>query len=146
MLRRAEAISGYATQPAPEVAMHPAVSSRTQTFGQALVGGEQPTPRIASILFGNVERLAWARDTESDYGTIHRSIPHERYVGILLGHVIAHEIGHLLLASNKHNRRGLMQPHWNARVTEQAITHRLHFQPSESRIIRKQILRRLERD
>ncbi len=70
-----------------------------------------------------------------------RSVYHERYVGILLGHVIAHEIGHLLLASNKHSRRGLMQPHWNARVTELAITHRLHFQPGESRIIWRQILR-----
>ena len=102
-------------------AMHPAVSSRTETFGHALVGS-QTAPRMASILFGNVERLAWARDTESGYGTVHRSVPHERYVGILLGHVVAHEIGHLLLASNKHSRGGLMQPRWNARVTEQAIT------------------------
>lgn len=122
-------------------AMYPPVSSPTETFGYALVGG-QATPRIASILFGNVERLAWSRDTKS---VIHRSIPHERYVGILLGHVFAHEIGHLLLASNQHSRRGLMQTYWNARVTEKAITHQLHFQPRESGTIRKQILQRLER-
>jgi len=92
-------------------AMHPTVSSATRTFGHALIAKDDPAPRIASILFGNVERLAWARDMDSSYGTIHRSITHERYVGILLGHVIAHEVGHLLLVTNKHSRRGLMTSH-----------------------------------
>ena len=31
----------------------------------------------------------------------------------LLGHAIAHEIGHLLMASTTHNERGLMRPVWS---------------------------------
>jgi len=126
--------------------MHPAASSETQTFGHALIANDKPAPRIASILFGNVERLAWARDMDSSYGTIHRSITHERYVGILLGHVIAHEIGHLLLATNKHSRRGLMIAHWDASVTEDAILRRLQFEPGERKRIGSQLLRRLQQD
>jgi len=127
-------------------AMHPAVSSETGTFGHALIVKDKPNPTIASILFGNVERLAWARDMDSSYGTVHRSISHQRYVGILLGHVIAHEIGHLLLATNKHSRRGLMTSHWDARVTQDAILQRLYFDSGEEKRIGKQLVRRMKQD
>ncbi len=126
--------------------MHPAVSSKTETFGHALIVKDNPNPTIASILFGNVERLAWARDMDSSYGTVHRSISHQRYVGILLGHVIAHEIGHLLLATNKHSRRGLMTSHWDARVTQDAILQRLYFDSGETKRIGKQLVSRILRD
>ena len=33
--------------------------------------------------------------------------------GLLLGHVIAHEIGHLLLRNNSHSRTGLMRAGWD---------------------------------
>ena len=85
-----------------------------------------------------------ARDVDSSYGTIHRSITHERYVGILLGHVIAHEVGHLLLVTNKHSRRGLMTSHWDARVTRDAILQRLYFDSAEKKRISKQLVRRLK--
>ena len=123
--------------------MREEVSSETGTFGYALVG-DNPMPRTASVLFGNVERLAWQRDQDSSYGPVHRSISHERYVGILLGHVTAHEIGHLLLGSNRHSRRGLMQAHWNANATRDAVLGRLLFEAGEEKKIRRQMERRLD--
>jgi hypothetical protein len=124
--------------------MHPAVSSQTQTFGYALVDANS-TPRIASILFENVERLAFERDLDSSYGAIHRSLPYQRYVAVLLGHVLAHEIGHLLLGTNQHSREGLMQARWDAATTEHAITRRLEFSPRQAKTLRKQLLSRINR-
>ncbi len=64
----------------------PAVTSPVDTFGYALIG-ESEMPRTASVLFGNVERLAWQRLEDSSFDSLHRSIPHQRYVGVLLGYV-----------------------------------------------------------
>lgn len=36
-----------------------------------------------------------------------------RPVALLLAHVIAHEIGHVLLRSSEHSRSGVMSSHWN---------------------------------
>jgi hypothetical protein len=36
--------------------------------------------------------------------------------GEMLGYVIAHELGHLLLGSNSHSHTGLMQATWNPRI------------------------------
>lgn len=35
-------------------------------------------------------------------------------IASLLGHVAAHEIGHLLLGTNSHSAEGIMQAHWTA--------------------------------
>lgn len=39
---------------------------------------------------------------------------HETFVdpAIILGHVAAHEIGHLLLGTNSHSAGGIMRAHW----------------------------------
>jgi len=104
----------------------PAVSSQVDTFGYALVGDSE-MPRTASVLFANVERIAWQRLENTSFDSGHRSLPHDRFVGVLLGHVIAHEVGHLLLATNNHSRHGLMQAHWNASAIRDAIAGRLAF-------------------
>ena len=33
--------------------------------------------------------------------------------GQILGHAVAHEIGHLLMGTNSHSSRGLMRGNWN---------------------------------
>jgi hypothetical protein len=38
----------------------------------------------------------------------------ERRLGIVLGRALAHEIGHFLLGTHTHARRGLMRPHFDA--------------------------------
>ncbi len=120
----------------------PDVSSQIDTFGYALIG-DSDMPRTASVLVGNVERLAWQRLEDSSFDAVHRSIPHHRYVGVLLGHVIAHEVGHLLLATNQHNRTGLMRAHWDASTIRDAMTGRLGFEQSEKKTIRRRLAARL---
>ena len=51
---------------------------------------------------------------------------------VLLGHVIAHEIGHLLLGTTAHARAGLMAGRWHAADLNHAASGWLQFSPSEA--------------
>jgi hypothetical protein len=70
--------------------------------GIAISGAPDARSRIAYILYNRIERFALAQGAPVARG---------------LGHVIAHEIGHLLLGVNSHSRDGLMQPDWLPRDT-----------------------------
>ncbi len=51
---------------------------------------------------------------------------------IILGHVAAHEIGHLLLGSNSHSTGGIMRAHWNMEELARANKGLLLFTKSQS--------------
>ena len=53
----------------------------------------------------------------------------------MLAHVIAHEIGHLLL-SNAHSPTGLMQPAWDTALVREAVNGSLTFTEAQAAIIR----------
>jgi hypothetical protein len=55
-----------------------------------------------------------------------------------LGYAIAHEIGHVLLASSQHSNAGLMQGCWNATVWKLASQGLLTFLPEQARQLRGQ--------
>lgn len=56
---------------------------------------------------------------------------------ILLGALIAHEVGHLLLGPGSHSATGIMQPHWDQQQIRQAMMGRLAFSGDESVRIQK---------
>ena len=115
------------------------------SLGYALIPTGQSTPQIAGVLYQKVQEvLRLSVDTFSFQlrGISSQPIA-DRYVAILLGHAIAHEIGHLLLGRNEHARRGLMQAGWDARARAFAIAQRLHFTEPESRKMREEIRRRI---
>jgi len=53
-------------------------------------------------------------------------------VAAILGHGIAHEIGHLLLGTNSHASAGLMSARWQPAELASASQGRLLFSPLES--------------
>jgi len=57
----------------------------------------------------------------------------------MLGYVIAHELGHLLLGSNSHSASGLMQATWTPRVLSLARPF-LVFTPPQSALIHLRLL------
>jgi hypothetical protein len=63
--------------------------------------------------------------------------------GLLLGHVIAHELGHLLLGANSHATSGIMSQGWTSSTVEKALLGTLKFDARESRQMRRQIARRM---
>ena len=79
-------------------------------IGVAISGASDARGRIAYIFYHRIERLALAQGAPVARG---------------LGHVMAHEIGHLLLGVNSHSSDGLMQPDWLPRDTHlQTLTNR----------------------
>ena len=58
---------------------------------------------------------------------------------LVLGCVIAHELGHLLLGAHPHSITGIMQAHWGIEQTRLALMLRLFFLPEEARIMHANI-------
>ena len=62
---------------------------------------------------------------------------------VILGHLIAHEIGHLLLGYQKHSLAGLMRPGWDRKQLLQAVNGTLNFSSREAKRIRADVLNRM---
>ena len=62
---------------------------------------------------------------------------------VVLGHTMAHEIGHLLLGTNSHARRGIMRPTWGDREVHLANTGALGFTDAQADQIQAQVEERL---
>jgi len=65
------------------------------------------------------------------------------HLPMILGVVIAHEVGHLLLGPDRHSRQGLMRPEWDSRQFHQATLRELFFSEEESADIRAEARRRM---
>ncbi|HLZ40243.1 MAG TPA: hypothetical protein VKQ11_04740 [Candidatus Sulfotelmatobacter sp.] len=57
-------------------------------------------------------------------------------LGRILGSVMAHEMGHLLLGANSHSVDGLMQARWGADVLERIALGTLFFSPEQGKRMR----------
>jgi hypothetical protein len=62
-----------------------------------------------------------------------------RAPGLVLGYVIAHEIGHLLMPPPSHSENGLMRATWRAADLDDAERDRLRFTHKEARVMRHRI-------
>ena len=63
----------------------------------------------------------------------------ERSLGFpLLGYVLAHEIGHLLLGRNSHSVSGIMSTHWYDRELRHAQEF-MYFLPNQSQLMREHL-------
>ncbi|HEY8750297.1 MAG TPA: hypothetical protein VIM11_20095 [Tepidisphaeraceae bacterium] len=60
----------------------------------------------------------------------------------VLGHVLAHEIGHVLLGHDGHSQEGLMKPHWSGREQNGMWCKLISFTAVEGEIIRRRLDRR----
>jgi hypothetical protein len=85
-------------------------------MGIAVAGG-----RLAKIMYGRVEGMAQAANTD---------------LATFLGHVIAHEIGHLLLSQDAHSSGGIMAATLNPQLAARGV---LWFSPAEATVARARI-------
>jgi hypothetical protein len=56
-------------------------------------------------------------------------------IALVLGCVMAHELGHLLLGAHEHSIAGIMQAHWGIEQTRLALMSQLSFLPEEARLM-----------
>jgi hypothetical protein len=111
--------------------VHSTVEPRDRLpLGDAYVDTGARSGVLATVYFDRVARVAGAAGTD---------------VRALLGYAIAHELGHLLLASSTHGHRGLMRPIW---LAEELCRGRLadwNFTDREIAIIRSRLGQRAYR-
>ena len=111
----------------------PASAATRAQFGAGTLGiaaqPEKGTPATASVFYSRVQELAKG-------GTAP--------VPVILGHAVAHEIGHLLLGSNSHSPLGLMRAQWSRQDLRNAATDNLLFTREETEAMREVVLKRLQ--
>ena len=109
----------------------PASPATRAQFGSGTLGiaaqPERGTPASASVFYDRVEQLAKG-------GTA--SVP------VILGHAVAHEIGHLLLGSNSHTPQGLMRARWSRQDLQNASIGNLLFTSEQTQAMSAEVLRR----
>lgn len=88
-------------------------------------------PVLASVYYESALHLAVREGAEFE-------------LPIILGCVIAHELGHLLLGPNSHSASGIMQGEWRPKQFHLALTGRLLFASQQAKLIRAEARRRME--
>ena len=96
--------------------------------------------------------FGYAIPLENGYGIIagvylDRTADMARAIGadlhVVLGHTMAHEIGHLLIGTNSHAGRGIMRPTWDDREVHLAKTGALGFTREQAVTMQAQVKARL---
>jgi hypothetical protein len=92
---------------------------------QATVFGFAVHPVLASVYYDYAVRRGKSDDAEVE-------------IPIILGCAIAHELGHLLLGTNSHSDKGIMQPRWEPSQVRQLMMGTLLFTTEQSKLMREQ--------
>jgi hypothetical protein len=104
--------------------------SGTLALGDATIDTRAGAGVLATVYLDRIEWLAHETGTDSR---------------ALLGRAIAHELGHLLLASTTHGPVGLMRAHWSQEEVRRGQPRDWSFAPTELAAIRRRAETR-ERD
>ncbi len=108
--------------------------------------------KMAERVAANSQQFGYAQLAKTGAPGIHAYVFHFRleelagrnliFQSDLLGQVMAHEIGHLLLGTNSHSRRGIMQSFWGGQQLKQANLKNLYFSSKQSARVRAKVARR----
>lgn len=109
--------------------MADALQIGSDIFGSALLPDNEGFGVVANVYADRVRELANCKDC----------------IGVILGRVIAHELGHLLLGKNGHSAAGIMHTPWRAKDLEPTSEAAMSFLPEEANRIRAQLPRRFRR-
>jgi len=113
---------------APDIVLRVLLEPTHNRF-QDTVYGFAVLPIVASVYFNHALRTGKRDNADFE-------------VPIILGCVIAHEVGHLLLGSNSHSASGVMQPLWERKQLRQAMMGVLLFTKEQSERIQAEAERR----
>jgi hypothetical protein len=106
------------------------LSEPTQDKFQDTVFGFAVVPILASVYYDHALRTAKKDNAEFE-------------VPIILGSVIAHEVGHPLFGLNSHTSAGVMQPRWERKQVRRAMTGALLFTHEQSKLVQAEAKRRM---
>jgi hypothetical protein len=127
--------SGYSMKKALCAGLPPSACLRIRIIGRSPPGLRAPALGYAlpcakygihaTIFYNRVEELARASESS---------------LGVILGHVMAHELGHLLLRSEEHSATGVMRKSWTRSDVRAALTGAMSFTAYEAARIREALI------
>ena len=103
-----------------------------------LAPGTGPDRGIVYVLDSKVRALFWGLSTAYANGHLQGHVS----MAQILGHAIAHEIGHLLLNQQVHSPRGIMRGEWGFADFRDMACGMLLFTPKQAENLRADALRR----
>ena len=120
--------------------LSPAMAGRLglPSTATGLAPGTGPDRRVVDVFYNRVQELAqkqmiaWANSTISPHASLDQ----------ILGAVIAHEIGHLLLNQPSHSKTGIMRGDWYLADLYDVAYGCLLFTPHQAEVIRAELVRR----
>jgi hypothetical protein len=110
----------------PRVKVNP-LPFRENALGFAALSAEGDRGSMASIFYQSVQDLAVLGDAP---------------VAEILGHAIAHEIGHLLLRTIRHTESGIMRAAWSRKDLRRIQMEGLHFSVQQGKQMQAEVLAR----
>jgi hypothetical protein len=125
-----------------QLAIHPGSMADRLGLPDEVMGlapGSEPGRRLAYVFYNRVESLAGRQMRRRVHGNICGSASTAQ----ILGHAMAHEIGHLLLNLQTHSDTGIMRGDWDGRMLQDACYGYLLFTRQQAAVIRAEAHRRL---
>lgn len=104
-----------------------------------LAPGIGPDRRLAYVFCDKVEDFAHQQLMEYFRGTV----SHPASISQILGYVIAHEVGHVLLDLQSHSPTGIMRANWNIKDLQDAVYGSLLFTPAQAKAMQTEVVRRI---
>jgi hypothetical protein len=103
-----------------------------------LAPGTGPDRKMVYVFDSNVNALFWKLLSARNSGQMDRQVSKAQ----ILGHAIAHEIGHLLLNQQAHSPHGIMRGEWRFADFRDMTEGMLLFTPEQAEVLRADVRRR----
>jgi hypothetical protein len=103
-----------------------------------LAPGTGPDRGMVYVFDSKVRTLFWGMSSAYIRGDMDRHVS----LGQVLGHAIAHEVGHILLNQQVHSAHGIMRGEWGFAVLRDAADGLLLFTPQQAGVLQADVRRR----
>jgi hypothetical protein len=124
-----------------QLSIFPEVMSDRSGLSNNVMGlapGTGPDRGIVYVFDGKVRTFFWRMSSACIRGDVDRHVS----MGQVLGHAIAHEVGHLLLNQQVHSPHGIMRGEWGFADFRDRTYSMLLFTPQQAELLRADVRRR----
>jgi len=115
-------------------AMAQRVNSSESEFGRSW-----RQARLAVVFYYRIDELAQALRSPSYQSAVEARSWLETNQARILGRLMAHELGHLLLPFNSHSANGVMKGDWDHHERRALVTGDVHFTREQAELIRERL-------
>ena len=111
-----------------------------RVMGMALGAG--PNRKYVYVSYSRADALFFGELSAQEFGIL-RLVASK---GQILGHVFAHELGHVLLNTTSHSSSGIMRGVWDFKDLNDASSGQMLFSTEQAQTLRAEVLRRTAQD